>query len=84
MAIENYTTSALSIEPADLRALQAAFDGLKSKLFITEQSDKDMLGMLLMGAYNASRDVARAKEIAEERYRVFVQGRETAKPSGSS
>ena len=77
--IKDYIGS-LAVEPAEMQALQVVFDGLKVRLCISEPSAKDMLGMLLMGAYNANRDILRAEGIAEQRYRNFLENKTKATP----
>lgn len=81
--ITNYSNG-LAIDPIELRTLQAAFDALKLKLSISAQSEKDVLGLLFIGAFCACRDTDQAGAIAEEHYRAFVQGFEPTKnPPGS-
>lgn len=82
--IKNYLPTGLAVEPQELRVLQSAFDALKARLSITEQAERDVLGLLFVGAYNAHRDVESAQRVAEERYRAFIQSSGPAKsPAGS-
>ena len=68
--ITNYLSS-FAVEPAEVDALQSAFNALKARFAVTTETDKALLGTLLIGAYNTSRNAEAAQQVAGGRFETL-------------